>query len=92
MVSLLFDLRVAGPLQNPPTPDGLIFNPACDVAFSRRRTTTTVVEEVTRAVLGPNMTSGVSMGHIYRDTWRGLHLQTTQRNDRVDFPMSQSHS
>ena len=53
MVSLLFDLRVARPLQNRPIPDGLIFSPACDEACSRRTTTTTVVEEITRAVLGP---------------------------------------
>ena len=39
-----------------PIPDGLIFSPACDEACSRHRTrttTTTVVEEVSRAVLGP---------------------------------------
>ena len=65
MVSLLFDLRVARPLQNRPIPDGLIFSPACDEACSRHRmrtTTTTVVEEDyhSRAVLGLMGTSTLS--------------------------------
>ena len=39
-----------------------------------------------------HITSSVPMGHMYRDSWPGLHLHGTQRNDRVDFPMSPSHS
>ena len=40
-----------------------------------------------------HMTSSVSMGHIYRDSWPGLNLQRTYRNDRVDLPPTiHSHS
>ena len=37
-----------------------------------------------------HMTSSVSMGHIYRDSWPGLNLQRTHRNDRVDLPNHES--